>query len=92
MRDRPASPGAIELLGFPNWTRTASASVVTGFHSAMVCSIPGIVSVGTKVLAMKVSGKSTPKAMPCTPSGVRTRLPRSTPTQIMANANATSRA
>lgn len=44
------------MFGFPNWTRTASASVVTGFHSAIVRSTPGIVSVGTKVLATNVIG------------------------------------
>ena len=49
-----------------------------------------MVSVGTNVLAMNVIGNSTAKPMPCTPSGVATTLPSSTPTQIMAKAKATS--
>ena len=59
-----------------------------GFHSATACSGPGIDDTGTNVLAMNVSGNNATKAMPWTPSGVATRLPRSTPIQIMAKANA----
>lgn len=66
----------------------ASARVVTGFHSATVCRASGMVEVGTKVLATKVRGKRAAKAMPVTPSGVPTTLPRSTPTQTMAKAKA----
>ena len=55
----------------------------------MVRSGPGIEEIGTNVEAMNVSGKSATNAMPLTPSGVETRLPSSTPIQIMANANAT---
>ena len=78
------------MLGLPNRIRTASASAVTGFHSAIVRRNPGIVAVGTNVLAMNVIGNSTVNATPVTPSGVLTRLPMSTPTQIMAKANPTS--
>ena len=45
--------------------------------------------VPANVLAMNVSGNRMANAMPCTPSGVATRLPSSTPIQIMANENAT---
>ena len=71
----------------PNRWRSASASDVTGFHSAIVFSTPGSVLVGTNVLAMNVIGKITTNATPCTPSGVLTMLPSSTPTQIIANEN-----
>ena len=72
----------------PNRSRSASDSVVTGFHSATVCSTPGSVSTGTNVLAMNVSGKITTNATPCTASGELSRLPISTPSQIIANENA----
>src|SRR5918999_2219376 len=49
-----ASP-ACEVVGLPNCTRSASASVVTGFHSATRGSASGIVSTGTNVLARNVS-------------------------------------
>ena len=58
------------MLGLPNSSRSASDSVVTGFHSAIACSGPGIDASGTNVLAMNVSGNSAAKAMPVTPSGV----------------------
>ena len=66
----------------------ASARVVTGFHAATVRSGSGMESMGTKVLATNVRGNSTTKPRPVTPSGEPTTLPRRTPTQIMANANA----
>ncbi len=62
--------------------------MVTGFHSAMVLRTPGRVLIGTKVLAMKVIGKITTKATPCTASGEGSRLPRSTPIQMIANEKA----
>ena len=80
---------AVGVFGFPNSSRSASERVVIGFHSAMTCSGPGIEATGTKVLATKVSGKRATKAMPCTPSGVRTTEPSRTPIQIMAKAKAT---
>src|SRR5690606_28709276 len=84
------SPGAAGVFGLPNRTRAASASAVTGFQAAIVCSGPGMVEVGTNVLATNVSGNSATNAMPVTPSGVDTTLPSRTPIQIMANANAIS--
>jgi hypothetical protein len=61
---------------FPNRTRTAWVNVDTGFHSAKVFSTPGKVLDGTKVLAMKVSGKSTMKVALFTTSGDGTSSPR----------------
>lgn len=61
---------------------------MVGFHWATTFSGPGMEAIGTNVEAMNVMGKSTAKAMPVTPSGVPTRLPSSTPIQIMAKANA----
>jgi hypothetical protein len=61
---------------FPNRTRTACVNVDTGFHSAMGLRIPGKVSDGTKVLAIKVSGKSTINVALFTTSGVGTNNPR----------------
>ena len=46
--------------------------------------------VGTNVLAMNVSGNSTVKPMPVTPSGEGTTLPSRMPTQIIANENPSS--
>src|ERR1700754_4164834 len=40
---------------------------------------------------MNVTGKITTKATPCTPSGVGTKDPNNTPTQIIANENTTIR-
>ena len=44
---------------FPNSSRAACATAETGFHSANTRNGVGKSSVGTKVLAMKVSGKIT---------------------------------
>src|SRR5882762_5701436 len=82
------SPGWSGVFGLPKAIRTASDSVVTGFHSAKALSTVGIVDVGTNVLAMNVIGNIVAKARPVTPSGVATALPRTTPTQIMAKAKA----
>src|SRR3954451_6475941 len=73
--------------GFSNSLRSALASDEVGFHSAMVFSTPGSVLVGTNVDAMNVIGKIATNATPCTASGVATRLPSSTPSQITANEN-----
>ena len=62
--------------------------MVIGFHWATTLSGPGIDATGTKVLAMNVNGNSATKARPCTPSGVDTTLPISTPTHTMAKAKA----
>ena len=43
--------------------------------------------VGTNVEATNVIGKIATKATPCTPSGVLTVLPSSTPTQMIAKEN-----
>ena len=56
------------------------------FHSLPIRR--GSVLVGTNVEAMNVTGKITTNATPCTPSGVATTLPSSTPIQIIANENA----
>ena len=61
---------------FPNRTRTACVNVDTGFHSAMGFKMPGKLSDGTKVLAIKVSGKSTMNVALLTTSGVGTSNPR----------------
>ena len=49
--------------------------VETGFHPARVFSAPGRFSEGTKVLAMKVTGKITMNEALLTTSGVRTSRP-----------------
>src|SRR3954453_17666746 len=85
------APGGAVPPGFSNRWRSALASDDVGFHSATVLSTPGSVLVGTNVEAMNVTGKMTTNATPCTPSGVGTRLPSSTPTQIIANENANIR-
>src|SRR3954451_21555407 len=74
--------------GFSNRWRSALASEDVGFHSATVFSGSGSVLVGTNVEAMNVTGKITTNATPCTPSGVGTKDPNNTPTQIIANENA----
>ena len=73
-RSDHGSPGRAGALGLPNSFLSASATVVIGFHEAMVRSGPGIEEIGTNVEAMNVSGKSATNAMPLTPSGVETRL------------------
>jgi hypothetical protein len=50
-------------------------TVETGFHSAKTLSTGRKVSSGTKVLAMKVSGRMTMKLALLTTSGVRTSSP-----------------
>src|SRR5688572_7846901 len=86
------SPGTVGVFGLPNRMRSASASVVTGFHSAITRITVGIVLVGTNVLATKVIGNRTANAMPVTPSGVAITLPIRMPTQIIAKENAASSA
>jgi len=86
------APGSVGVFGLPNRVRRASATVVIGFHDATVRSGPGIDEIGTNLEATKVNGNSATNAIPPTPYGVATRLPNSTPIQIMANANATIRA
>ena len=61
---------------FPKRTRTACVNVDTGFHSAMGFKMPGKLSDGTNVLAIKVSGKSTMNVALLTTSGVGTSNPR----------------
>ena len=75
-------------MGLWNSCRRAPDRVAVGFHAANVRSGSGIDVSGTNVLAKNVMGNSTAKAIPVTPSGVATRLPSSTPIQIMAKANA----
>ena len=58
--------------------------MLTGFHSATVCSPAGSPATGTKVLATNVSGKMTMNAMPVTESGERATRPSSVPSQSMA--------
>ena len=89
--DQGAS-GPWMALGLPNSVRRASATAVTGFHSANVRRTLGSDSTGTNVLAMNVIGKIAVKATPCTASGDGRRLPISTPTQMIANENPIIRA
>ena len=65
-------------------SRAECASVETGFQPAKVRSTDGRFSLGTKVLAMKVSGKITMKDALPTTSGVRTLSPTHAMTQLTA--------
>ena len=56
------------------------------------CNQPGIRSVGTKMLLVKVSGKITMKPKICTFSGSLTSTPTSTEIQDAASVNASSSA
>ena len=68
----------------PNSRLAAWTTADTGFQSAITLSTDGKLFVGTKVLAMNVSGKITMKLALFTISGVRTSRPTSAMTQEMA--------
>ena len=74
----------------PNRSRTDWVAVETGFQSAKTRSGVGKFCVGTKVLAMKVSGKITMNEALLTTSGVRTSSPTGAISHEIANANASS--
>ena len=59
----------------PQSSRHAWVTAETGFHSAMVRSHAGMVSVGANVLATNVSGNITVNMKPCTASTVRISEP-----------------
>src|SRR5690606_15924527 len=59
----------------PNSSRVAATTAETGFHSAKTFSTVGRFSIGTKVLARKVSGNITMKLALLNTSGERTSRP-----------------
>ena len=59
----------------PKASRAAWVSAETGFHWAITRSTEGKLSVGTNVLAMKVSGNRKMNEAFCTTSGVGTISP-----------------
>src|SRR5262249_3754975 len=77
--------------GLPNSSRTAVASALTGFQSAIVRSQAGIPLVGTNTLDTIVTGNTRIDACPAACS-----LPKTSPTympiEVGANWNASSRA
>ena len=79
-------------LVLPSSSRAAAVTALIGFHSARVCTMPGMPSVGTNVLATNVSGKSTMNPTPMTASGSLTMQPSRTPSQVMLRLNRSMRA
>ncbi len=82
------SSGVAAVLGLPNSSRTAFDSVVTGFHSAMVWRKPRHGLGGHEGAGHERDREDHREPDALHPSGVATTLPSSTPTQIMAKANA----
>ena len=88
VREREDASCGIRRRGCRTGGAASSPATTSGSTRRTSAATPGSVLVGTNVLAMNVIGKITMNAMPCTASGVLTRLAIITPIQITANENA----
>ena len=66
----------LDGLGFPNRSRTAAATALTGFQLAITCIQPGMPWVGTMAFETIASGNKTISPTPWADSGPFETMPR----------------